>query len=290
MKNHYNDILSSDELDELIANFVYSKYNYQTLKLVRKASKLLAKKPNSELSKELSITVPNKASKGEIAISRERYKNAKALLKAFFKANIDKFTYNAIKKITSKKYFDTFFLIADALANNGFDETNPMVQKIEKATKESKATKSKKKSATNTTTDIEVPKSTMPPIQASVISTKTVLAPSKIEKPKVAKAMVKPKVQKVASITQKIAPKEQKAKDIIIIKGIGSVIAALLKSNGYDSFSKIAKADATILKSLIVEKGGNKLSFSDTSTWPRQAQFVLDNDIKGLKAFQKNMQ
>ncbi len=242
MKAPYEDIISSEELDELIANYVYSKYNYQTLKLVRKASKLLIKNPNSTLSQELAVTIPNKATKADIAIASDRYKNAKALMKAFFKANVDKFTFDAIKKITGKKYFDTFFLIADALANNSFDANSD-------ASVSAKPSKAKKEKSTST---------------AKSTATKK-------------------------SATSIVKSTHSKSKDIIIIKGIGKVIAEILKSNGYESFEKISTADPVVLKDLIVAKGGSRMSFSDTSTWAAQAKLVLDNDIKGLQAFQKKM-
>jgi F-type H+-transporting ATPase subunit gamma len=75
--------------------------------------------------------------------------------------------------------------------------------------------------------------------------------------------------------------------DLTQIEGIGPKMAAALQSAQIDTFAKLAQADEASLRQAI-EAGGMKFSPSLT-TWAKQAQFLVDGDVEGLKVYQSQL-
>jgi predicted flap endonuclease-1-like 5' DNA nuclease len=76
--------------------------------------------------------------------------------------------------------------------------------------------------------------------------------------------------------------------DLIVIEGIGPKIAELLKTNGIDTFAKLARADVAAIRA-VLEQGGARFKLANPDSWPQQAELCARNDWEGLKALQDKL-
>jgi large subunit ribosomal protein L27 len=104
-------------------------------------------------------------------------------------------------------------------------------------------------------------------------------ATAKIEEPAPAAA---PK----ARTTKKAAKAE--GDNLTAIEGIGPKTQAALYKSGITTYAQIASASAEDLHR-IVKVENNVQIVGDTATWPKQAQFLVDGDADGLKAYQDRL-
>lgn len=77
--------------------------------------------------------------------------------------------------------------------------------------------------------------------------------------------------------------------DLKVIEGIGPKIEQLLKDNGINTWSDLAKASADAI-SAILEKGGERYRLADPSTWPKQAALASDGKWDELREYQDALQ
>lgn len=73
--------------------------------------------------------------------------------------------------------------------------------------------------------------------------------------------------------------------DLTLIEGIGDKVQTALYEAKIRNFVDIAAATPSNLKQILEVAG---LSMSP-ETWPKQAQFIVDNDLTGLKAYQDSL-
>ncbi len=74
--------------------------------------------------------------------------------------------------------------------------------------------------------------------------------------------------------------------DLTRIEGIGPKINALLHGNGFRTYADVARADATVLKQVLVDAG---LRIHDPSTWPEQAALAAAGRWDALAELQARL-
>lgn len=104
-------------------------------------------------------------------------------------------------------------------------------------------------------------------------------APAKVAEPAPAAA---PK----ARATKKAAKAE--GDNLTVIEGIGPKTQAALYNSSITTYAQIASASAEDLHR-IVKIENNVQIVGDAATWPKQAQFLVDGDAEGLKAYQDRL-
>lgn len=106
-------------------------------------------------------------------------------------------------------------------------------------------------------------------------------ATAKIEAPSPAAAPA-PK----ARTTKKAAKAE--GDNLTVIEGIGPKTQAALYNSGITTYAQVASTSAEDLHRIV--KVENKVQIvGDSATWPKQAQFLVDGDADGLKAYQDRL-
>lgn len=80
----------------------------------------------------------------------------------------------------------------------------------------------------------------------------------------------------------------QKEDDLQIVHGIGPKTAALLRDNGYRSWSDLAAARLDDLRQLL-EEAGERFRLLRPETWPQQARLAQQGQWAELKAYQKEL-
>ena len=93
--------------------------------------------------------------------------------------------------------------------------------------------------------------------------------------------------------TKKETKKEPKKKadslnsnNLIIIEGIGQKVNQYLETAGITSFSQLAASNFETLKGILV---ANRLQFLDPTSWPQQAQLVVEGKMDDLKTLQEQL-
>jgi large subunit ribosomal protein L27 len=76
--------------------------------------------------------------------------------------------------------------------------------------------------------------------------------------------------------------------NLTVIEGIGPKTQAALVKSGITTYAQIAKLSADELYQ-IVKVENNVQIVGDAATWPKQAQFLVDGDADGLKAYQDRL-
>ncbi len=74
--------------------------------------------------------------------------------------------------------------------------------------------------------------------------------------------------------------------NLIIIEGIGQKVSQYLDAAGITSFSQLATSNFETLKGILV---ANRLQFLDPSSWPQQAQLVVEGKMDELKTLQEEL-
>jgi predicted flap endonuclease-1-like 5' DNA nuclease len=67
------------------------------------------------------------------------------------------------------------------------------------------------------------------------------------------------------------------------IEGIGPKVEAALHAAGITSYAQLAAAPVDTLRQIMQN---NNLKLAKPDTWPRQAQYIVEGDVAGLKAYQ----
>ncbi len=80
-----------------------------------------------------------------------------------------------------------------------------------------------------------------------------------------------------------VATKARVVDDLEVIEGIGPAMAQALNADGIRTFESLAGSDQSRLQSA-VEKAGHKFAPS-IPTWAKQAQYLVDGDQEGFKAY-----
>ena len=78
------------------------------------------------------------------------------------------------------------------------------------------------------------------------------------------------------------------AEDLTILQGVGPKINELMKANGVKTFADIARSSVPDLQKVLAA-GGQLSRLANPETWPRQAQFAVDNRWADLKAYQDQL-
>jgi predicted flap endonuclease-1-like 5' DNA nuclease len=92
-----------------------------------------------------------------------------------------------------------------------------------------------------------------------------------------------------APAAQKAVPEAAGEPDkLTTIEGIGPKTAEALNASGITTFAQIASMDAAELERLVKEEHGVRI-VGDAATWPKQAQYLVDGDTDGLKAYQDKL-
>lgn len=73
--------------------------------------------------------------------------------------------------------------------------------------------------------------------------------------------------------------------DLSQIAGIGPKTVEALNASGIKTFAQIAEMTGEELTRIVKEEHGVRI-VGDASTWPKQAQFLVDGDVDGLRAYQ----
>lgn len=79
-----------------------------------------------------------------------------------------------------------------------------------------------------------------------------------------------------------------KLNDLKIIEGIGPKIAELLNDNGIATWKDLSNTTAEEIKS-ILEKGGNRFSFANPTSWPKQASLAASENWDELAKLQDEL-
>ncbi len=74
--------------------------------------------------------------------------------------------------------------------------------------------------------------------------------------------------------------------DLTLIEGVGPKAQEALWKAGFRTFADVAKASPEALKEALNKAG---LKLLDPTTWPQQAQLVVDDDMAALKALQEKL-
>jgi predicted flap endonuclease-1-like 5' DNA nuclease len=78
----------------------------------------------------------------------------------------------------------------------------------------------------------------------------------------------------------------QVVEDLQLIEGIGPKIKATLVAAGLSTFKQIAEADPAYLQEILMAAG---LKLAKPQTWPKQARFIVEGDMVGLKDYQERL-
>ncbi len=78
----------------------------------------------------------------------------------------------------------------------------------------------------------------------------------------------------------------ERGDDFSIIEGVGPAVTAFLHNIGIRTFDALAAADAADIKAQLKAKRNN---IADPTTWPQQAQLVVNNDWEALKELQESL-
>ena len=78
----------------------------------------------------------------------------------------------------------------------------------------------------------------------------------------------------------------ERGDDFSIIEGVGPAVTTFLHSIDIRTFTALAAADATELKAQLKARRNN---IADPTTWPQQAQLVVNNDWESLKQLQESL-
>lgn len=98
-------------------------------------------------------------------------------------------------------------------------------------------------------------------------------------------SFVKAADEQIGSIAQTLRGEDD---DFTMIEGIGNKVANALKSGGITSFKQLAESTAAELEHIVKELQGVRI-VGDAGTWPKQAKFIIDGDMDGLKAYQDRL-
>jgi F-type H+-transporting ATPase subunit gamma len=77
--------------------------------------------------------------------------------------------------------------------------------------------------------------------------------------------------------------------DLQRIEGIGPKVAAALKASGIKTFKQIMNMSADELERIVKDEHQVRVIAGASQTWPKQAQFIVEGDLDGLKRYQDQL-
>jgi predicted flap endonuclease-1-like 5' DNA nuclease len=77
--------------------------------------------------------------------------------------------------------------------------------------------------------------------------------------------------------------------DLKIIEGIGEKIESILKSNGIESWWRLARTEPEKIKDILVNTGGPRYKMHEPRTWPEQALLAFQGKWSELKKYQDEL-
>lgn len=123
-----------------------------------------------------------------------------------------------------------------------------------------------------------------------VIATTDAPKPKAVKKP-VVEAVVEPAAAPAPAAPKARASKKQEAEGqdkLTKIEGIGPKAQAALYAGGINTYTQLAAASPEDLYRIVKVEGKVNI-VGDAATWPKQAQFLADGDLDGLKAYQDTL-
>lgn len=98
-------------------------------------------------------------------------------------------------------------------------------------------------------------------------------------------AEVAPVVEAVLVPVKATRKKKGDGDELTVIEGLGPKSAQALNTAGVTTYAQIASLSAEALEDIVKVKGGVRVLDGQTKTWPKQAQFLVDGDEAGFKAY-----
>jgi large subunit ribosomal protein L20 len=129
--------------------------------------------------------------------------------------------------------------------------------------------------------------------RVSKLTMKTAPAPV-AEAPAPAKVKASTPAPVQAEVEAPTEPKKARTKkakegdDLTVIEGIGPKAASALINAGITTFAQLAKMSGDDLTRIVKVEGGVRI-VGDAKTWPKQAQFLVDGDEEGFKAYKDRL-
>ncbi|MBN2471713.1 MAG: hypothetical protein JXN59_13410 [Anaerolineae bacterium] len=78
--------------------------------------------------------------------------------------------------------------------------------------------------------------------------------------------------------------------DLTIIEGIGPKSKAALNKAGIYTFTQLARHSPEDLLRIVRDEHGVQVVGNATATWVKQARFIINGDLEGLKLYQERLQ
>jgi predicted flap endonuclease-1-like 5' DNA nuclease len=98
-----------------------------------------------------------------------------------------------------------------------------------------------------------------------------------------------PIVETVAKVSNNVSTATaSKSDDLKKVEGIGPAIEEILKDRGILTYQNLSSATPAYLKSILNSKG-SRFIMHDPSTWPKQANMLVNGKLEELKAFQDEL-
>jgi len=96
--------------------------------------------------------------------------------------------------------------------------------------------------------------------------------------------------EKSPSANKPSAPKAaSEPDDFTRLEGIGPKVREALVASGIMTFQQIAAMSTDDLYRIVHDEQHVRIVGDATKTWPKQAQFIVDGDLDGLKAYQDHL-
>ncbi|WP_149276701.1 30S ribosomal protein S2 [Pareuzebyella sediminis] len=152
---------------------------------------------------------------------------------------------------------------------------------VEKAPEVAKDVEAKKTADTDKSKEVK---------EAPVVESKETPEPT----PETVETKAPPVVAKVPEVevdvekTKEAVAIDTEDVDLTKIEGIGPKAAEALVSAGFNSYAKLAEADAEKIKEVLTESS-SRMAHLDPTSWPKQAQMAADGKWDELKEWQDNV-
>lgn len=78
--------------------------------------------------------------------------------------------------------------------------------------------------------------------------------------------------------------------DLTIIEGIGPKSKEALNKSGIYTFTQLAQRSPEDLLRIVRDEHGVQVVGNATATWVKQARFIINGDLEGLKLYQERLQ
>src|ERR1043165_35447 len=83
-------------------------------------------------------------------------------------------------------------------------------------------------------------------------------------------------------------PQKDGSDNLTLVEGIGTKVAELFRTNGIDTFAKLAATDVAKLDQLL-KAGGSHFTGAQAGTWPKQADLAVKGQWSALRKLQDGL-